>query len=59
MPATTFETWQTTVDRYVTGSIGLSIHDLPDQPYYDWWEDYVSAKTAARRVVRAALNGEL
>ena len=54
----TFESWQARVDRYVGRVLGLSIHDLPDQPYYDWYESGTSEKEAAREVIDAALNGE-
>lgn len=54
----TFEVWQAKVDRYVGRVLGLSIHDLPDQPYYDWYEGGLSAAEAAREVIDAALNGD-
>lgn len=58
MPTQTFEEWQATIDRYVGRVIGLSIHDLPDQPYRDWFDDEVTAKEAAREIVESALNGD-
>jgi hypothetical protein len=54
----TFEEWQATIDRYVGRVIGLSIHDLPDQPYRDWYDGEVTAKEAAREIVESALNGD-
>jgi hypothetical protein len=42
------------VDKEVKALCCLSVHDLPDCPFSDWYEDRVSPKTAARRVVKNA-----
>ena len=53
----TFEGWMAEVDALVESSIGLSTRDLPDRPYYDWYEDYLSPKMVARKVIGSALSG--
>lgn len=49
----TFETWIDEVNRLLD-LIGLSIDDLPDCCYRDWFEDGVSAKRAAARAIKSA-----
>ena len=49
-----FETWLKLVDVEVASRCGLSYMDLPDWRYADAYEDGMSAKTAARRAIRAA-----
>ena len=41
-----FERWLQRVDDEVLAAIGLSIHDLADQPFYDWWSDGITPKEA-------------
>lgn len=52
---TAFDRWLADVDRHVEQMVGLSLFDLEDQPFYDWWEGGVSAAQAARRTVRNGL----
>jgi hypothetical protein len=42
------------IDRVVSATTGLSVHDLPDVPFYDWYEDEVSPKEAATMVLEEA-----
>jgi len=53
MAKTTFEQWMKSVDAILVNSIGISSADLPDCCYLDWYDDGISAKSAARRAVRA------
>jgi hypothetical protein len=49
-----FVDWMMKVDRAVIAKAGLSYLDLPDQPYRDWYEAGLSAKSAAARAIRGA-----
>lgn len=53
-----FEKWIAAVDNHVEASLGLSIRDLVDRPYYDWFENGYTPAEAAEDVVESALNGE-
>jgi hypothetical protein len=48
MTTTAFETWMDKVDAVVVRTVGLSIHDLADQPFYDWFVDGITPAQAAR-----------
>lgn len=49
-----FEAWMRDVDEYVQALIGLSVYDLPDQPYRDWFEDEMDEKEAAELAIEEA-----
>jgi hypothetical protein len=49
-----FKLWMEQVDRVVDALSGVSVHDLPDCLYRDWFDDNVHAETAARRALKAA-----
>jgi hypothetical protein len=53
----TLDSWMTDVDLACGAMLGLSVYDLPDCPYADWFEDGLTAKQAARRAIRSA-NGD-
>ncbi len=53
---TTFEEWLKQVDISLASRCGLSMADLPDCCYRDWYEDGVSPSRAAGRAMRAS-NG--
>ena len=42
-----FDQWMRKVDRICTATCGLSIHDLADMPFYDWFEDEMTPREAA------------
>jgi hypothetical protein len=42
-----FKKWMTEVDIAVAGRAFVSAHDLPDQPYRDWFEEGLSPDEAA------------
>lgn len=47
-----FEQWMKRVDRAVQ-TVGLSVYDLADQPYRDWYEAGHTAAGSARRALKA------
>ena len=49
-----FQAWMKQVDRIVSERTGLSVHDLEDCCYRDWYDDKVSAKSAASRAIKNA-----
>lgn len=52
MNPNSFKAWMRAVDRAVQAKVGLSLSDLSDQPYADWYADGVSPKQAAGRAIR-------
>lgn len=54
-----YEQWVQMVARHIEEMTGLSLEDLPDCVLADWYEDEVGTRTAARRVLRYAEEGEL
>ena len=53
-PRLSFEDWMREVERAVQQRVGLSVHDLADVPFMDWYEDGVSPRSAAARAIRSA-----
>jgi hypothetical protein len=52
MPKTGFDTWMVRVDRAVAyATCGMSVHDLADAPFSDWWEDGITPTQAARMIL--------
>lgn len=51
MALMTFEQWMTEVDRHLVGELGLDSNSLPDQLYYDMYEDEIPAVEAAEQVI--------
>jgi hypothetical protein len=49
----TFESWIDEINRLLD-LIGLSIDDLPDCPYRDWFEDGMTAKRASAKAIKMA-----
>lgn len=49
-----FKDWMNKVDASVGAKVGLSVYDLPDCAFRDWFEDGVRAGAAARSAIRAA-----
>ena len=49
-----FEDWMRAVDRAVSSKIGLSVYDLPDCCYRDWYDDGVRPASAASRAIKNA-----
>lgn len=47
-----FEEWMRRVDASVQRKVGLSVHDLADVAFRDWYDDGVTAAGAATRAIR-------
>ena len=50
----TFEVWMSRVDRFVQRAAGVSLDDLPDCQYDEWYEDRLRPIRAAQRALRNA-----
>lgn len=46
-----FETWLEQVDAVVQGTIGLSVHDLPDQDFRSMFDDGMEPAEAAAEIL--------
>lgn len=56
----TFDEWMAEVDAAVQRIAFLSVHDLPDQTFYDWFEsDYTPDEAAAETLEDAGYPEEL
>jgi hypothetical protein len=53
-----FQQWMNQVDQVVQYQTGLSVHDLEDCAFRDWFDDGVKATTAARNAIRNACDGD-
>jgi hypothetical protein len=51
----TFKEWKDLVDDWLRGHIGLISDDLPDQPYYDWFDDGIDPNQAGQLALEGAL----
>ena len=51
-----FDEWFKEVDRKVRVLFGISVRDLPDCPFRDWYDDGVSASSAAKRAAKNAME---
>lgn len=49
-----FQVWLEKVDAAVWASVGVSVHDLPDCTFRDWFEDELTAGEAASRAIETA-----
>lgn len=47
----TFAQWKAKVNACVIAKAGVFADDLPDMPYYDWFEDGCSPQEAAEMVL--------
>ena len=47
----TFAQWMRAVDEAVQATAGLSVHDLADQPFRDWYEDGLTPQEAAEETL--------
>lgn len=43
----TYDKWLEAVDQQVIDRTGLSVHDLPDMPFREWYDDDVAPADAA------------
>jgi len=49
-----FTTYMAKIDAIVGAKVGLSIHDLPDLPFRDFYDDGVPPARVAARAIREA-----
>jgi hypothetical protein len=49
-----FGSWMVKVNAFVEKLIGLSVDDLPDANFADWYEDGVKPLAAAKRAIKLA-----
>ena len=49
-----FVEWKKEVDKEVEKQCGMSVDDLPDCCFHDWYEDNVSPKSAAMLAIKNA-----
>ena len=47
-----FEEWMVEADKTLMRNVGISIYDLPDQTYRDWFDEGMSAGKAAYKALR-------
>jgi hypothetical protein len=47
----TFKQWLKAVDLAVLRLSGVSLHELADQPWRDWYDDDMNAEEAAREAL--------
>ena len=50
----TFDQWMSRIDRLVSRVIGLSIYDLDDCRYRDWYDERIRPIHAANRALKHA-----
>lgn len=46
-----FDAWMAKVDAYCLRRVGVSVHDLDDCPFRDWFEDGETASAAGRAAI--------
>ena len=49
-----FEIWMGQIDRMVNATAMVSVHDLPDSPFRDWFDSGMAAADAAEQALRDA-----
>ncbi len=55
-----FDAWKAKVDKLVGDELGgMTTDDLPDQMYWDMYDQGDSAEEVARETIESFLNGEL
>lgn len=53
-----FDAWMKEVDRAVDRRMGMSVYDLPDMPFRDWYDAGKSTDAAAAKAISSAKNYE-
>ena len=48
-----FEAWMRTLDRACISRLGVSIHDLADEPFRAWFDDEMSVDDALDEILEA------
>ena len=55
----TFERWMQRIDAVLTKLRGVSVHDLPDAPFCDWYDARLRPIHAANKVLRRASSEQV
>lgn len=50
MSEASFDTWMRKLDARVARTTGVSVHDLPDMAFYDWFDSGITPAQAAQLV---------
>lgn len=53
---TEYQMWMTRLDEAIIGRLGLSVHDLPDQPFRDLFDDGYEIEEAAEEIVQDVME---
>ena len=53
-----FATWMAQVDMHMQQAIGFTHEDMPDQTWYDWFEDEVNPEDAAAMCIENEWGAE-
>lgn len=48
--ASDFQKWMDALDAQIWNCMGVSIHDLPDQPFSDWYDDGMQIEEAVKEI---------
>ena len=59
MSGITFEQWLAHTNTLIEEEIGLSLSDLPDCPYRDWFDGHMGSRSAAARAINNVIPGFL
>ena len=51
-PGYTFDAWLDEVDKQFTARMGLSIHDVEDMPFDDWYTSGISPSLATTMAIK-------
>ena len=54
MQSQDYDSWMKEVDSWVHRYAGVSVHDLPDCPYRDWYDSGCRPHTVAKRAINDA-----
>lgn len=57
MSGITFEQWLAHTNTLIEEEIGLSLSDLPDCPYRDWFDGHMGSRSAAARAINNVVPG--
>lgn len=49
-----FEIWMGQIDRVVNATAMVSVYDLPDRPFRDWFDSGMTAADAAQQALEYA-----
>lgn len=50
----TFEEWMQKIDKLYQRKLGVSVHDMPDEPWRDFYEDGITPEEIMELAVEGA-----